>query len=135
MPVTPPDFGLGCTSPLFDSLTAAAGRLILYEAFGFTTDRRARCGQVPGGAWFVDPDTGALGSWIVPELYLSTLIADRKGALFGLSAEGQLVRIDAKDGQLLKTRALDPGFWRMAVADLREIPSGDVRVEPNFGQE
>jgi len=52
-----------------------------------------------------------------------------------LSVEAKLVHIDANDGRVLKTLLLDPTVVRMAVADLREIPAGDVQVELNFDPE
>jgi hypothetical protein len=117
-------------------MVASAGNLFIYEQFGFKVDSRKQCaGPVPGGAWVVDPGTGQLTRQIAPNLHFSALVSDRMGLeLYGLSAEGQnwelpaeLVRIDASDGRILQSRHLDPGFWRIAVAPLRSVPSGDVQ--------
>jgi hypothetical protein len=126
----------GCTDQSSKGIIASAGNLFVYEEFGFKVDRRNRCaGRVPGGAWVVDPATGQLTRQIAPNLHFSALVADRTGSeLYGLSAEGpnwelpaELVRMDASDGRTLQSRHLDPGFWRIAVATLRIVPSGDVR--------
>jgi hypothetical protein len=127
----------GCSDQSSKSITAAAGNLFIYEEFGFKVDRRNECaGRVPGGAWVVDPATGKLARHIAPDLHFSALLSDQVGsALYGLSPGGpnwelpaQLVRIDPNDGRILGSRYLDPGFWRMAIAPLGVVPSGDVRA-------
>ena len=125
----------GCADQSSKGMAASAGNLFIYEQFGFKVDRRNECaGPVPGGAWVVDPGTGQLTRQIAPNLHFSALVSDRTASeLYGLSAEGQnwelpaeLVRIEARDGRILQSRRLDPGFWRIAVAPLRIVPSGDV---------
>ena len=127
----------GCAEQASGSIAASAGRLFVYEAFGFKTDRRNRCaGEVPGGAWGEDPATGQATIHAAPDLHFSALISDRAGsALYGLSAEdanwerpAKLVRIDPRDGGVVQSRHLDPGFWRIAIAPLRLVPTGDVRA-------
>jgi len=129
----------GCSGQSSKALAAAAGKLFLYEEFGFKVDRRDRCsGPVPAGAWIVDPATGQLTRQIAPDLYFSALVSDPAGSqLFGLSAGSphwrnfnRLVRIDPDDGRILQSRPLDPGFWRIAVAPLRVVPAGEVRATP-----
>jgi hypothetical protein len=129
----------GCSGQASRSIAASAGSLFLYEEFGFKGDRRNQCGRsVPGGAWAVDPVTGQLTGQIAPDLHFSVLVSDRTGSeLYGLSAEGQnwgppaeLVRIDPRDGRILQSRHLAPGFWRMTVAPLRIVPTGDVYPTP-----
>jgi len=125
-----------CTNQTLRAIVASGGNLFVYEEFGFKVDRRNECvGGVPGGAWAIDPATGQLIRQIAPGLHFSALVSDRAGRdLYGLSAEGRnwelrakLVRIDARDGRILRSRYLDPGFWRMTIAPLRIVPSGDVR--------
>jgi len=124
------------------AIAVSAGNLFIYEEFGFKGDRRNECtSRVPGGAWVVDPATGQLRRQIAPDLHFSALISDRAGSeLYGLSAEGpnwelpaRLVRIDPSDGRILQSRHLDPGFWRVAIAPLRMVPSGDVRPNGLIG--
>jgi hypothetical protein len=126
----------GCPDQSSKAMAAAAGMLLLYEEFGFKLDRRNRCaGSVPGGAWVVDPATGELTRRIAPDMHFAALLPDQEGSrLYGLSPGGpnwerpQLVRIDLSDGRILQSRDLDPGFWRIAIAPLRSIPSGDVHA-------
>jgi hypothetical protein len=127
----------GCSDQSPKAITAAAGNLFVYEEFGFKVDRRNECeGLVPGGAWAVEPATGQLIRQIAPDLHFSALLSDQAGSeLYGLSPGGrnwelpaQLVRIDPSDGRILRSRYLDPGFWRIAIAPLRVVPSGDVRA-------
>jgi hypothetical protein len=138
-PVAPFGRLSGCSDQSSKAIAASGGNLFLYEMFGFKLDRRSGCaGQVPGGAWVVDPATGQLTRQIAPDLHFSALLSDQAGSeLYGLSAEGpnwerpaRLVQIDPSDGRILQSRYLDPGFWRVATAPLRVVPSGDVR--PNL---
>jgi hypothetical protein len=110
--------------------------VIVYEQFGFKVDRRGSCPAVPGGAWIVDPASGQVTRQLVPELHLSALVTDQEGTrLYGLSPGGgdwdhpQLVEIDPVSGRVVRSRYLDAGFWRLAVAPLRIVPSGDVHVK------
>ena len=115
----------GCPDQSPKGIAASRGNLFLYEEFGFKVDRRNECaGQVPGGAWIVDPATGQLTGQIAADLHFSALISGRAGSdLYGLSAESanwefpaELVRMDPRDGRILQSRHLDQGFWRIAVA-------------------
>ncbi len=140
--VTVAPFGMvaGCSEQGSRAIVSAGGTLFLYEEFGFKLDRRSTkaCpGSIPGGAWVIDPSTGQFIRQIAPELHFSALLADMSGlVLYGLSAApnwerpAELVRIDPIDGRVLKTRYLDPGFWRIAIATLRVIRSGEVHVTP-----
>lgn len=137
--IAPPGWVPGCATPSLRTIVAVAGSLFLYEEFGFKLDRRNQCaGAVPGGAWLIDAATGQLTRQIAPDLHFSTLLPDEGGGvLYGLSAEApnsslpiQLVRIDPGDGRILQSRTLDPGYWRIALATLRVIPSGDVHATP-----
>ena len=128
---------LGCRDQSTKAMVAAAGTLFIYEEFGFKVDRRNKCsGEVPGGAWAVDPATGELTRHIAPDLHFSALLSDQVSAqLYGLSPgsptwelPAQLLRIDPSDGRVLKSRYLDPGFWRLAIAPLRTVPFGDTRA-------
>ena len=128
----------GCQDESSKAIAASAGHLFIYEEFGFKMDRRNQCaGRVPGGAWVVDPATGQLTRQIAPDLHFSALLPDQAGAeLYGLSSESpnwelpaRLVRIDPSDGRILQSRYLDPGFWRVAIAPLRIVPTGDVRAK------
>ena len=128
----------GCMQSRLEEITAAGGRLFVYEAFGFKIDRRNTCHtQIPGGAWPLDPGTGRLLRQIAPDLHFSALIPDRvEPALYGLAsgpnwqAPVKLVRIDARDGRVMESRLLDADFWRIATASLRATPTGDVRASP-----
>jgi hypothetical protein len=127
----------GCAGQSLRAIVASAGNLFIHEQFGFKLDRRNGCaGSVPGGAMVVDPATGQVTREIAPNLHFSALVSDRTGSeLYGLSAEdpnwelpAELVRIDPNDGRIMQSRHLDRGFWRMTVAPLRVVPSGDVRL-------
>ena len=126
-----------CTHPAFSELLAAGDKVFLYEPFGFKVDRRVRCHiPVPGGVWMIDPATGRQAGRTAIGLHFSTVVADRTGTfLYGLASEalnqdgpGQLLRIDAKDGHVLKWRSIAPGFFRMTVAPISSVPTGDVFV-------
>ena len=121
----------------FEEIAAAGNNLLVYEAFGFIMDRRAECsGLIQGGAWLIDSSNGHMLQHVAPDLYFSALIPDREEpVLYGLSSGGpnwefpvKLVRIDARDGQILQTRTLDTDYWTISIAPLRLAPSGDVQV-------
>jgi len=129
----------GCRASNFalEKIAAAGNGLFVYEAFGFILDRRADCpNAIPGGVWKIDPSNGRLLRQVGPEFHFSALISDRKEpVLYGLSNGGpnwefpvQLVRIDARDGQVLQSRTLDTDFWNISIAALRMAPTGDVQV-------
>jgi hypothetical protein len=129
----------GCHFNSFASeqIVAPGKDLFIYEAFGFIGDPRADCPNViAGGAWGIDASTGHLLRQITPDLHFSVLIPDReKPVLYGLSNGGpnwespvKLVRIDARDGQLLQTRTLETDRWNISIAPLRLAPTGDVQV-------
>jgi hypothetical protein len=126
----------GCSSSAETGLAASSGNLFLYEMFGWKLDRRTNCLGVPGGAWIVYPSSGSLLTHVAPDLYFSELIADReKGELYGLSVGDpgwgsgvELVRMDAQNGTILRSRVLESDYWRIAVVPLRGIPAGDVRA-------
>ncbi len=128
----------GCREPVLVDTVSVGARVFLYETFGSKVDRRDRCRGVPGGAWMLDPAAGSLSQQIAPDLHFATLLSDPEEALlYGLVAPGDanwssmpvlLVRINAADGRILQTRLLDPTVWHMALAPLRVVPHGDVRV-------
>lgn len=120
----------GCREPASKTLTAAGGRLFMYEVFGFKGDRRNCNAAVPRGAWMVDPASGRLLNHVAGDVALSALMGDRtKPVLYGLGS-GNLLRIDAVSGAVLKARGVDSGFLRMAVGAMRVVPSGDVVAVP-----
>jgi hypothetical protein len=120
-----------CRAPDIKSLTAAMGRLFVYEVFGFKGDRKRNCGaSVPGGAWMLDPGSGRLLSHIAGDVAFSALMGDRtEPVLYGLGS-GKLLRIDAGDGRVLKSRTVDSRFLRMTVGSMRVVPAGDVIAVP-----
>jgi len=128
----------GCKASAFvnEQFVVDGKGVFIYEAFGFILDRRVDCPNVvPGGAWEIDPSTGHLIRQIAPDLHFSVLIPDgEKSVLYGLSSAGphwdspaELVRIDARDGQILQSRTLDTGRWNISIAPLRQTPKGDVQ--------
>jgi hypothetical protein len=136
IPVPPLDQVSQCSGDSFWELTAAAGRLVLYEVFGGKLDRRDRCDDVPGGAWMVDPASGRLEMHVVPDLHFWELIPNHDGSelygitsdLAGTQAPGELVRIDARRGKVLQRRVLDSDYWWIAAAPFRELPPRNVSV-------
>jgi len=127
----------GCRRETFEAVTAAAGNLFLYEQFGGKFDRRPGCDQkVPGGAWLLDPTTGRLLKHVAPDLYFTTLVPDHtQPILYGLSADGdnpyesvKLARIDARNGSVLQTRALDSDLWRIVIAPIQFVPATGALV-------
>jgi hypothetical protein len=132
----------GCSDPLAVELTAAGGNLFLYELFGWKLDRRSQCdGEIPGGAWLLEPRTGRLLRQVAPDLHFSAIIPDwTRSVLYGLATEDsnwrgpvELVRIDARDGRILQSRLLESDFWRISTAPVRLAPIGDVRALPVAG--
>jgi hypothetical protein len=127
----------GCASNNDKDIVAAGKRVFLYERFGFIGDRRIICNTpVPGGAWIVDPRTGRPAKHITSDAHFSTLVADqRRSFLYGWASEGRygdgpgrLLRIDARNGRIVKSRVVKSGFLRMAIAPVRFVPRGDVNV-------
>jgi hypothetical protein len=127
-----------CRDDLVAEIAASEDRVFLYEWFGGKIDRRRRCGeQIPGGAWIVDPTTGRLLNRVAPKLHFSKLISNQTGTeLYGLTsghADSQgpvtLIRIDARTGRVVQSRALDRDFWWIATARLKVVPSGDVQAD------
>ncbi len=128
----------GCRqgAPVATALTAAAGSLFIYEPFGNKSDRSLDCPNAPGGAWIVDSATGQLTGQIAPGFHFNRLIAARGGHdIYGLDPGNvswtgpvRLVRMDARNGTILKSVTLDPGVCTIATAALRSAPAGDVHV-------
>jgi len=129
----------GCPPHSFalEEVAVTGNDLFVYEAFGFIGDRRIECSNlIPGGAWLVDSSNGHLLHHVAPDLHFSVLIPDREDpVLYGLSSGGpnwefpvKLVRIDARNGEVLQTRTLDTDCWNISVAPLRLAPRGDVQV-------
>ncbi len=126
----------GCSSSAETGLAGATNNLFLYEMFGWIGDRRDQCKGVPGGAWIVDPSTGKLLVHVAPNLYFHELVANRDaGELYGISVSDpnwrsgvELVRIDARDGSILRSRVLESDFWSISFGSLHSIPAGDVRA-------
>jgi len=124
----------GCRSYVESGLAAAAGNVFLYEMFGWKLDRRTGCQNVPGGAWLLDPSSGKLLTHVATDYYFSELVADREnGKVYGISVGDpdwgsgvELVRMDARDGSILQSRALEPDYWNIAFAPLRTVPAADV---------
>ena len=132
----------GCSEPPEVELTAAGGNLFLYELFGWKLDRRSQCyGEIPGGAWLLEPRTGRLLRQVAPDLHFSAIIPDwTRPVLYGLATEGpnwrgpvELVRIDARDGRILQSHLLESDFWRISTAPVRLAPTGDVEALPVAG--
>jgi len=136
VPVEPFAKVSGCSSHVEAGLAAASGNLFLYEIFGWKLDRRNYCSGVPGGVWLLDPSSGSLLAHVATEFYFSELVADREnGELYGLSVGEpdwlngiELVRIDARDGSILRSRVLESDFWSISFGSLRTFPEGDVRA-------
>jgi hypothetical protein len=126
----------GCSDEAFTNIIASRDRLLVYEIFGTTIDRRARCENVPGGASLLEPNTGQLTSLIASTLYFSQLVPNRAGSeIYGIISEApntqdsaELVRIDTHSGDVMQSRLLDRNYWWIAVAPLRAVHSSDVSV-------
>jgi hypothetical protein len=123
----------GCSPTSASGITAAAGKIFLYEAFGFKVDQANACvGSVPGGMWIVDPATGRLSDKMDTQYRFSYLLPDPQGmALYGVDPGSpywqrnvQLVRIDPATGNTLAARALNQDFWRIAVVPMTAPVSG-----------
>ena len=134
VPLTQPN---GCSPTSISGITAAGGKLFLYETFGFKVDQTNACrGSAPGGMWTVDPATGRLSEKLATDYRFTYLLSDRQGAaLYGLDpgspyweSNVRLVRIDPATGNTLATRALDADFWRIAVVPMAAPPSGAHNV-------
>jgi hypothetical protein len=114
-------------------MSAVADRLVVNEVFGGKMDRRQRCDGVTGGAWIIDPASHQSVMTLTPQFYFWRLIPSQDGtSLYGVTSEAptvgspsQLVYLDARSGQILRTRALTHDYWWIAVSNLRSIPSGD----------
>jgi len=109
-------------------LIAAGGRLFLFEIFRSTLDRRRFCDAVPGGAYRIEPSTGAVLHHVAPLLHFWGLILSPDGrVLYGLDVgdpdwqtTARLVKIDAENGSILGERLLDKDVWHLTLARLRK---------------
>jgi len=136
VPVEPFAKVSGCSSYVEAGLAASSGNLFLYEMFGWKLDRRNYCSGVPGGAWILNPSGGRLLAHVATDYYFSDLVADREnGELYGISLRDptwgsgiELVRMNAQNGTILRSRVLESDNWRIAFAPLRTFPEGDVRA-------
>ncbi len=141
--VAPFSEAIGCRQrlPVDKSLVVAMGNLFLYEPFGSKADRAGACQTaLQGGAWMVDAATGRLTSHIAPGLQFNKLIPDRSGStLYGVvpgkadwSGPVQLVRLDGRDGRVMRSRTFEPGVLQISIGLLGTLPVGDVAVRsPN----
>ena len=121
------------------SILSSGDNLILYEPFGNRLRTSRHCEGIPGGAWFVDPATGRLTKQIAPEFHFASLIPDGlqpvlyATALAGKNSIGepeQLLRLNAQDGAVMKSRAMGPGESLVISASrLTGVPSGDITVK------
>ena len=129
----------GCSPHSFalEDIVATRNNLFVYERFGFLGDRRVGCSNlIAGGAWQINSSNGQSLHPVALDLHFSVLIPDREEpVLYGLSSGGpnwefpvKLVRIDARDGQVLQSRTLDTDRWNISIAGLRLAPEGDVQV-------
>lgn len=126
----------GCFAEALMNIVASRDRLLVYEIFGGTIDRRNRCGNVRGGVSILVPTTGRFTSLIASTLYFTQLIPNRAGSeIYGLTSgaqgaqdEPQLVRIDLSSGKVLQSRSLAHDYWWLTAAPLRAVPSGDVAL-------
>ncbi len=109
------------------ALDGANGHLFLHEVFGMKLDRRSESSpDIPGGVYEINSDTGAVGNALAPGMHFARLIvAPDAGALYGIDVESlstwghvRLIKLDAKSGQTLATRELEPDVWNIALADI-----------------
>ncbi len=133
----------GCASNSDKDIVAAGKKVFLYERFRFIGDRRVTCNApVPGGVWIIDLASGRPKKRIASAAHFSALIADeRRSFLYGWASEGRygdgparLLKIDARNGHVVKSRVVESGFLRMAIAPVRFVPTGDVNVWSNSAQ-
>ena len=125
--------------PATRGILASGDNLILYEPFGNRLASSRHCEGIPGGAWFVDPSTGRLTKQIAPEFHFASLIPDDlqpvlyATALAGKDSIGepeQLLRLNAQDGAVMKSRVMGPGESLVISASrLTGVPSGDITVK------
>jgi len=105
----------------FRKSLAAETNLFVYEAFGFIGDRRVELfgpnsRRSLANRFFKRPHASTCRARFI----FSALIPDREEpVLYGLSCGGpnwefpvKLVRMDARDGQILQTRTLDTDRWK-----------------------
>ena len=109
-------------------MIGAGGRLLLYELFGTKLDRRNSCaGDLPGGVFTIDTQTGRILAHLAPQAHFASLIsaADGKEA-YGIDVRDAnwssvgLVRLNAITGEVVATRNLKPDVWFI---DLASVPS------------
>ena len=84
----------------------------------------------------MNPAEPRLAVQAAPDLHFWMLIPNRGGSEFyGITSEApetqapaQLVRVDARNGNVLRYRSLDSDYWWITTAPLGSMPSGDVSV-------
>jgi hypothetical protein len=130
----------GCSEPYVQGTIASGAVLFRYEEFGFTSDRRNQCpGQAPGGAWILETVTHRLLGRVGSDLHFTELIPNRYGSeVYGVASEDpnwqglvRLVRIDVRERMVRMSRTLDADYWRIFIAPLTTVWTGDVRAVLN----
>ena len=109
-------------------------QLFLYERFGAKIDRRNGCAtSIPGGFLSVDPKSGGVLARLAPDFHFASLISNADGKeLYGIDvrdtrwASVGLVRLNARTGEVLAKRDLNPDVWFINVATIPSelVPSG-----------
>ena len=129
VPVAIPGVEEEC-QPVQQRLISGSGRLFLYEMFGAKVDRRAHCGSpVAGGAYEIDPGTGAILGRLAPAVWFRNLVASDDGeTLFGIDANvPRLIAVDRRTGSVQTERSLAPDVWSVSLARIPEalVPQGN----------
>jgi len=126
-------------SGMTNELLAAGSRLLLHEHFGYISDRRRWDGEVTGGVYEIDPESGAVIRHIEPLFHFSQVVSTRGGrVLYGMdggtldwNGPVRLVKMDAGTGDILAERALETDHWYFTVASIPKslVPRGEMRPE------
>jgi hypothetical protein len=127
--------------PKLKMLVAAGNKLFLYEPFSTSATRGCQT-PVQGGAWMIDPATGNFVDRIAGGFHFNVLVPDRSGsALYGVDPGDaawrgpvQLVALGGQDYHFVKSRIFDPGVLQIAIAQLQQVPEGDVQVSSSTAE-
>jgi len=133
--VKPEKEGAPCQQSYVEASFVVGGNVIAWEQFGFKSDRRDSCiGYIPGGVTI--SEGGHVIGRVSRDLHFSELVPNSTGTqIYGVATEDsrwsstvRLVRIDSRTGAIRAIRVLDPDYWRIAIAPLQSVPSGDVKA-------
>ena len=120
-------------APIVQTMLAAAERLVIFEQFGHSLDRRRHCATAPGGFVVVDPKTGATTDRLAASDHYRQMTASPDGRrLYGLDVgdiqwkQVRIVKLDAMSGATIRTKSLDSDVWFLTSGTIPQEMEGHL---------